>query len=105
MPMYAYKCESCKSTFEVKQRMLDEPLAECILCNDSQVRRVINNVGIVFKGNGFYVTDTRQAKNGALKSESKPDTKVEKASSAKDKQSAKSEPAKEKSTKPAASAA
>jgi predicted nucleic acid-binding Zn ribbon protein len=47
--------------------MSDEPLKECVLCNSSGVRRVVNSVGIVFKGNGFYVTDTR-AKNSAATS-------------------------------------
>lgn len=67
MPIYTYKCEYCHNTFEKKQRMSDEPLKECVLCNSSGVRRVVNSVGIVFKGNGFYVTDTR-AKNSAATS-------------------------------------
>jgi len=47
--------------------MSDDPIEQCILCNATGVRRVINSVGIVFKGNGFYVTDNR-GKNGALAS-------------------------------------
>jgi len=105
MPMYAYKCESCENMFEVKQRMLDEPLQECILCNDGQVRRVINSVGIVFKGNGFYVTDTREAKNGVAKSESGAEKKTEKESPPKKESDAKSEPAKTKTASSAPPAA
>lgn len=105
MPMYAYKCESCENTFEVKQRMLDEPLQECILCHDGHVRRMINNVGIVFKGNGFYVTDTRKAKNGVATSESSTSAKAEKAPTPDKDKSTKSEPAKEKAAPPPPSTA
>lgn len=65
MPIYTYKCDSCRETFEFKQRMTDDPLEKCVLCSENGVRRVINSVGILFKGNGFYVTDNR-GKNGAL---------------------------------------
>ena len=104
MPLYAYKCESCENMFEVKQRMLDDPLEECILCHEGPVRRVINSVGIVFKGNGFYVTDSRQKKNGAAKpaggeTETKTDDKST-TPTAKEDSSAKSEPAKEKTSTP-----
>lgn len=67
MPIYTYRCDSCDRSFEYRQRMSDDPIEQCILCNKTGVRRVINSVGIVFKGNGFYVTDNR-GKNGALAS-------------------------------------
>lgn len=68
MPTYVYKCAECGHMFEVRQRMSDDPLTDCPNCKRSAVRRVINNVGIVFKGNGFYVTDNRNGKNGAAPS-------------------------------------
>ncbi len=74
MPIYTYKCDACDQYFEQKQRMSDEPLRDCILCENGRVRRVINSVGIVFKGNGFYVTDTRKA-NGNSASNGKSETK------------------------------
>jgi putative FmdB family regulatory protein len=63
MPVYVYKCNDCDYLFEARQHMTDEPLTNCPQC-DGELRRVINSVGIVFKGSGFYVTDTRNGKNG-----------------------------------------
>jgi putative FmdB family regulatory protein len=59
MPIYEYECEECKRRFEVFQHFSDEPVAACPECSGS-VRRVIQPVGIIFKGSGFYVTDNRQ---------------------------------------------
>lgn len=64
MPTYVYKCEDCEHTFEARQSFSDDPLTECPSCKTGGVRRVINNVGIVFKGSGFYITDSRNGKNG-----------------------------------------
>lgn len=63
MPLYTYRCisPSCGYQFEVQQRMSEEPLQNCPVCAGT-IRRVINNVGVVFKGNGYYITDHR--KNG-----------------------------------------
>ncbi len=70
MPIYAYKCNKCQRQFDVRQRFSDDPLTECIYC-DGQVRRLITQVGVVFKGNGFYVTDNRNGKaNGSARSSS-----------------------------------
>ena len=68
MPIYTYKCNDCEHVFEVRQRMSDDPLTECPQCADGEVRRVINNVGIVFKGSGFYVTDSRNGRSAAVSS-------------------------------------
>ena len=63
MPTYVYKCAENEHITEVKQRFTDPPMAECPECG-SEVRKLINSVGIVFKGKGFYVTDNR-GKNSA----------------------------------------
>lgn len=68
MPTYVYKCAECGHMFEARQRMSDDPLTDCPNCGKSAIRRVINNVGIVFKGSGFYVTDNRNGKNGSSSS-------------------------------------
>jgi putative FmdB family regulatory protein len=73
MPMYEYKCESCSIRFERIQHFDDEPLKECPECGGS-VRRLIQPVGIIFKGSGFYITDNRQ-----LSSSSRPSRKELKA--------------------------
>jgi len=60
MPTYEYECKSCKYNFEVFQSMKDDPLKICPKCG-KEIRRLINGGnGVIFKGNGFYVTD----KNG-----------------------------------------
>ena len=78
MPLYAYRCKACNHEFEKHQRMSEDPLTDCPVCG-GQIRRVINSVGIVFRGSGFYVTDNK-ATNPAAPSKtgdeagSKPDT-------------------------------
>jgi putative FmdB family regulatory protein len=65
MPTYTYRCNNCEYQFEIKQRMAEDPLTDCPQCEtDNSLRKVLNSVGIVFKGSGFYVTDSR-GKNGA----------------------------------------
>jgi putative FmdB family regulatory protein len=58
MPIYQYRCESCGVSFERIQRFSDEPLSKCPECS-GKIHRVIQPVGIIFKGSGFYVTDNR----------------------------------------------
>ncbi len=58
MPLYEYECLSCGDHFECRQRMVDEPIKTCPSC-EGEVRRVLFPVGIIFKGPGFYVTDSR----------------------------------------------
>jgi putative FmdB family regulatory protein len=74
MPYYQYRCNECEHEFEQRQRMSDEPLTVCPVCN-GRIRRVVNSVGVVFKGSGFYVNDARSSngsKNDTVKtSESK----------------------------------
>lgn len=58
MPMYEYKCPNC-GHFELKQSIKDQPLSNCPTCN-AQVQRLISkNVGIIFKGSGFYINDSK----------------------------------------------
>ena len=61
MPTYVYRCTNCEHEFETRQRMMDDPLTECPECG-GKIRRVVNSVGVVFKGQGFYVTDNRGKK-------------------------------------------
>lgn len=59
MPIYEYECQSCGRRFELLQHFSDDPVETCPECNGA-VRRLIQPVGIIFKGSGFYVTDNRQ---------------------------------------------
>lgn len=58
MPTYVYECKSCEKTFEVEQRIVEDPLTDCQCGAGGSLRRVIQPVGIAFKGAGFYVNDS-----------------------------------------------
>ena len=55
MPTYLYECEKC-GRFEKMQKISEDKLEECPKCNN-EVKKIIGNPGIVFKGSGFYTTD------------------------------------------------
>lgn len=73
MPIYVYQCETCGLTFERRQRMTEPSLEDCPEC-EGHVHRVIQPVGIVFKGSGFYVTDNRSKSATALPGKKESDT-------------------------------
>ncbi|MGH9036375.1 MAG: FmdB family zinc ribbon protein [Acidimicrobiia bacterium] len=58
MPTYEYRCTACGQHVEVVQSFSDDPLTECGVCG-GELRKVFAPVGIVFKGSGFYKTDSR----------------------------------------------
>ena len=60
MPTYEYACKSCGHRLEVVQKFTDDPLTECPEC-EGPLRKVFGNVGITFKGSGFYKTDSRSS--------------------------------------------
>jgi putative FmdB family regulatory protein len=65
MPIYEYQCKQCGLHFERFQRMSDTPVQICPECS-GQVFRVMQPVGVVFKGSGFYVTDNRKSSSSTL---------------------------------------
>ncbi|HEC35235.1 MAG TPA: zinc ribbon domain-containing protein [Anaerolineae bacterium] len=60
MPLYEYECKTCGVRFERMQRFTDDPVRVCPECG-GEVRRLIQPIGIIFKGSGFYVTDNRSS--------------------------------------------
>ena len=60
MPTYEYECANCNKTFEVFQKMTDEPLKTCPKCHKKIKRLIGGGSGIIFKGTGFYATDYRK---------------------------------------------
>ena len=58
MPTYSYRCTSCSHQFDIQQRFADEPLTVCPECGEA-LRKVFQPVGIVFKGSGGYINDSR----------------------------------------------
>ena len=77
MPVYEYRCEK-GHTFEVVQRMTDDPVTECEKCG-RPVQRVFHPVAVHFKGSGFYNTDygKKGSKAAETSSDSKSDSKSE----------------------------
>ncbi|HET6242861.1 MAG TPA: FmdB family zinc ribbon protein [Arthrobacter sp.] len=65
MPTYAYACKDCSHAFEIVQSFTDNSLTSCPEC-DGTLRKKFNSVGVVFKGSGFYRTDSRDAKGSAV---------------------------------------
>ena len=60
MPTYEYACVACGHEFEAFQSFSDSALTECPECK-GELRKVYSNVGVVFKGSGFYKTDSRSS--------------------------------------------
>ena len=74
MPLYAYRCKECGHELEIRQSFSDDPLVECPNCGNPALRKVINQVGVVFKGSGFYVNDSKSSNPAAPGNGSKSDS-------------------------------
>ena len=96
MPLYEYQCHACGVRFERLQHMTDEPVKVCPECG-GEVYRLIQPMGIIFKGSGFYVTDNRakSSTTGRRSTKKRSETSGESAhtgpSTSSDKSSAESE--------------
>ncbi|HLI48795.1 MAG TPA: FmdB family zinc ribbon protein [Chthonomonas sp.] len=62
MPTYGYQCTECQYEFQAFQTMKEAPLTTCPKCN-GPVKRLLYPVGIIFKGSGWYITDSRKQEN------------------------------------------
>ncbi|MBL8127769.1 MAG: FmdB family transcriptional regulator [Chloroflexia bacterium] len=111
MPTYSYHCDTGDHDFDIVQRFADDALTVCPECGGS-VRRVIQPVGVVFKGSGWYINDSRKSsgdgdasrsgsKSAEKKSESSSDTS-EKSSASTEKATASAGASTEKSAAKAA---
>jgi putative FmdB family regulatory protein len=89
MPIYEYRCDR-GHTFEVMQRMTEDPLTSCTTC-DAAVQRVFHPVAVHFKGSGFYTTDYGKKKSAAG-SDSAPKDSEKKTEAKKDSKKAESKP-------------
>ena len=69
MPTYSYACTECGDRFDAVQAFSDNALTTCPKCN-GRLRKLFGNVGVVFKGSGFYRTDSREAAKASAKSSS-----------------------------------
>ena len=68
MPTYEYECQTCHERVEAVQRFTDPALTLCAHCG-GELRKVFSAVGVVFKGSGFYKTDSRSAEKSTKPSE------------------------------------
>ena len=67
MPTYSYACTECGDRFDAVQAFSDSALTTCAKCN-GRLRKLFGNVGVVFKGSGFYRTDSRESAKSSTKS-------------------------------------
>ena len=67
MPTYSYACTECGDRFDAVQAFSDSALTTCSKCN-GRLRKLFGNVGVVFKGSGFYRTDSRESSKSSAKS-------------------------------------
>jgi putative FmdB family regulatory protein len=65
VPTYAYACKDCGHAFDIFQSFTDSTLTACPECQGA-LRKKFNSVGVVFKGSGFYRTDSRDAKGSTV---------------------------------------
>ena len=77
MPTYQYRCTACSKELEAVQKFSDPALTTCPACS-GDLRKVYSAVGVVFKGSGFYATDSRRS-TSASKPASGPETKTDSA--------------------------
>jgi putative FmdB family regulatory protein len=76
VPTYQYQCTDCGNALEVRQSFTDDALTVCPSC-DGTLRKVFNAVGVVFKGSGFYRTDSRSSTSSGSPAAGSSDTKTE----------------------------
>lgn len=69
MPTYSYACTECDDRFDAVQAFSDEALTTCAKC-EGRLRKLFNSVGVVFKGSGFYRTDSRESSKSSSKAPS-----------------------------------
>ena len=71
MPTYQYACTACDHRFEAVQKFTDASLTDCPECT-GKLRKLYSSVGVVFKGSGFYRTDSRSKSSSTAAADSKP---------------------------------
>ncbi len=79
VPVYEYQCRTCGHIFERDHAIGEKKHYRCPECSSGKTRKIISNVGVIFKGTGFYATDNRKSNGGGkstVSDESK--TKTEK---------------------------
>ena len=81
MPIYEYECRSCGKRFDRMQSFHDEPIRVCPECG-GETRRVFQPVGVIFKGSGWYINDSRKSTSESTSAAADSGGKADKAASA-----------------------
>ena len=82
MPTYSYACTECDNRFDAVQAFTEDALSTCPKCS-GRLRKLFNSVGVVFKGSGFYRTDSRELAKSPVSSDSGSSSGSEKTGSEK----------------------
>jgi putative FmdB family regulatory protein len=108
VPTYSYACTECGNRFDAVQAFSDDALTDCPKCS-GRLRKLFGKVGVVFKGSGFYRTDSREStktpSNGSAKSSSESTSSADKSSSTSSSDSSSSSASSSSSTSSAPAAA
>ncbi|HUH71321.1 MAG TPA: FmdB family zinc ribbon protein [Mycobacterium sp.] len=104
MPTYSYECTECGNRFDIVQTFTDDPLTTCKQCS-GRLRKLFNSVGVVFKGSGFYRTDSRESAKKSTSATNGSSTKDSGSSSGSSEKSASGEKSTSSSAPSAAAAA
>jgi putative FmdB family regulatory protein len=83
MPTYSYACDACGGSFELEQRISEDPIKKCSLCGKPQAKRQIVSGNFILKGGGWYSDGYGSSKSSSSKAEAKAETKTETKSEAK----------------------
>ncbi len=93
MPTYSYACTECDNRFDAVQAFTDDALQECPKCG-GRLRKLFGSVGVVFKGSGFYRTDSRAGSGGDSSDGEKKKSSTSAESSSSDTKSSSESPSK-----------
>jgi putative FmdB family regulatory protein len=86
VPTYSYACTDCDNKFDAVQAFSDDALTECPKC-EGRLRKLFGKVGVVFKGSGFYRTDSRESSKSSSNGSSKSPSESSSSSSTSEKKS------------------
>jgi putative FmdB family regulatory protein len=73
MPIYEYRCNDCKATFEVIQKFSDDPIKKCIHCSGAKIKKLISHSSFVLKGGGWFQDGYAKKKPEKKEKEKKAD--------------------------------
>jgi putative FmdB family regulatory protein len=74
MPIYQYRCRNCGADVEKMQSFTSDPLVECPECHQPTLKKVLQPAGIIFKGSGWYITDSKKSSSAVTPAGEKSDS-------------------------------